>query len=282
MNHLYVSDLDGTLLRNDGLLSANSRDVLQRLLREGIAFSVASARSVVSMRPILTGLPLTLPVIEYNGAFLSDLETGHHEFVNAIEPAIAGEIFALLDRSGASPFVSTFNGETDCLYYRGVTNGGEASYVSSRKNSADHRLRQTDDLPRSLNDHVVCLTVIAEAEPLRDLEMAVRDRFGHHVEIHLFENQYSPGWFWLTIHDRRATKDQAIHKLVESYDMAAHNLVVFGDNTNDIRMFRIASEAVAVANAHPDVKQLATQVIGPNDEDSVVTFITDHHGGRSR
>ena len=44
----------------------------------------------------------------------------------------------------------------------------------------------------------------------------------------------------------------------------------------DIKMFKIASEAVAVANAHPEVKRCATQVIEPNHEDSVVEFIRVH------
>jgi len=282
MNSLYVSDLDGTLLGNDGTLSNVSRAALQRLLIEGAAFSVASARSVVSMRPMLTGLRLTLPVIEFNGAFLSDLESGRHEIVNSIEPDVAQDIYALVNRFARSPFVSTFNGKSDYLYYSATTNEGERYYVSNRIESQDHRLRHTNDLARSLTEQVVCLTVIAEVEPLADLEIAIREQHGDHVEIHLFENRYSPGWFWLTVHDRRATKDQAIRLMMKSYGLSDHDLVVFGDQTNDIKMFQIASEAVAVANAHPDVKRYATHVIGPNYEDSVVKYIRNHHDQKRR
>jgi Cof subfamily protein (haloacid dehalogenase superfamily) len=277
MNHLYVSDLDGTLLSNDGTLSTNSRAALQRLLGDGVAFSVASARSVVSMRPILRGLRFSLPVIEFNGAFLSDLETGRHEIVNSIESDVAQDIFALLKRSARSPFVSTFNGKSDCVYYDKTTNEGERYYVSNRLENEDHRLRSTNDLARSLRDQVVCFTVIAKVEALRDLEVAIEERYGEHIEVHLFENQYSPSWYWLTIHDRRATKDQAIRLMIDNYGMTAHSLVVFGDQINDIKMFRIATEAVAVANAQPEVKRHATRIIGPNHEDSVVEFIRDHH-----
>jgi Cof subfamily protein (haloacid dehalogenase superfamily) len=282
MSSLYVSDLDGTLLGNDGTLSNVSREALQLLLKEGVAFSVASARSVVSMRPMLTGLRLTLPVIEFNGAFLSDLASGRHEIVNAIEPGIAQGIYALVNRSARSLFVSTFNGNSDCLYYSEAKNAGERYYVANRIESQDHRLRHTHDLARSLTEQVVCLTVIAEAEPLVELEIAIREQYGDHVEIHLFENQYSPGWFWLTVHDRRATKDQAIRLMMDSYGLSEHELVVFGDQTNDIKMFKIALEAVAVANALPEVKRHATHVIGPNHEDSVVKYIRSHHDERRR
>ena len=49
MNTLYISDLDGTLLTNDARLSEFSRAVLRELIADGLSFSVASARSVVSM-----------------------------------------------------------------------------------------------------------------------------------------------------------------------------------------------------------------------------------------
>ena len=65
MNTVYVSDLDGTLLRSDATLSVFSRDTLTRLLSEGLLFTVASARSVASIRPILAGLKLPLPIIEF-------------------------------------------------------------------------------------------------------------------------------------------------------------------------------------------------------------------------
>jgi len=282
MDHLYISDLDGTLLSNDGQLSSNSRKALQELLDDGLAFSVASARSVVSMRPILSGLRFSLPVIEFNGAFISDIETGRHEIVNSIDPDVSRDIYGLMQRFGRSPFVSTFDGKADRQYYSESTNDGEHFYVSNRVENKDHRLRQTADLASALREQVVCLTAIAEGDRLGELEIAIKEQHGEQVELHLFENQYSPGWYWLTVHDRRATKDQAIRLMSETYGMSGHALVVFGDQLNDVRMFQAATEAVAVANAHPDVIRHATRVIGPNHEDSVVDFIREHRAEHGR
>ena len=61
---LYISDLDGTLLRNDATLSTYSQKVLTQLLQEGLAFTVASARSIVAIQSLLQGITLSLPVIE--------------------------------------------------------------------------------------------------------------------------------------------------------------------------------------------------------------------------
>lgn len=72
---LYVADLDGTLLDDRARLSGRSQAILSGLLTEGLRLAVASARSVVAMQKLLAGLPVKQPVIEFNGAFLSEL--GH-------------------------------------------------------------------------------------------------------------------------------------------------------------------------------------------------------------
>ncbi len=276
MTTLYVSDLDGTLLTNTASLSNYTRSALQELLAAGLKFSVASARSVVPMRDILHGLTLELPVIVCNGAFLSDLKTGRHAIVNSLEPPITQAIFSTITRTGRMPFVSTFNGRQDCLYYDEPANEGARWYISDRQTNRDPRLRRAINLSEALDEQVVCLTVIDQAEPLVELEAQIAEQYGELVETHLFENAYSRGWYWLTIQDRRATKDQAIRCLMETYGLEVDELIVFGDQANDIKMFRMAAQAVAVANAHPEVKRHATRVIGSNEEDSVVKYIRGH------
>ena len=51
------------------------------------------------------------------------------------------------------------------------------------------------------------------------------------------------------------------------------NLTVFGDHINDIKMIQLAGRGVTVANAEPEVKAVADEVIGSNDEDAVVKYM---------
>ncbi|MDX1562445.1 MAG: HAD family hydrolase [Gammaproteobacteria bacterium] len=279
---LYISDLDGTLLKPDASLPPTSRALLNELISEGLTFSVASARSVVSIQNVLQGLRLKLPVIEFNGAFASDLETGRHEFVNAIDSEIAADVFAMIRDAGRLPLVSSFDGTSDWVSHGRASNEGEHYYLTERRSKQDPRLREMRTPSRVLGEQVVCLTVIGEPEPLQTLEIAIRERHANLVEIHLFENSYSPGWYWLTIHDHRATKDQAVKRLMNTYGLEGHELVAFGDQINDIKLFQIATHAIAVANAVDPLKAHATEIIGSNEEDSVVEFIVDHHSRRTK
>ena len=241
-----------------------------------LLFTVASARSVVSMQGILRGLPLRLPVIEFNGAFLSDLATGRHETVNALSPSIAESVYALVLRHNMVPFVSSFDGTEDRVHYAAAANAGMHWYLEDRRRHCDRRWQGvSSNLAASLREQVVCLTIVAEEQPLAELQAAVLSAHGGAVETHLFENLYSPGWFWLTVHDCRATKDQAIRLLVQRYGLTGCEIVVFGDGSNDLKMFQLADRAVAVGNATEQLKSHAGVVIGPNESDSVVKFIQE-------
>lgn len=114
---LYVSDLDGTLLRSDGSLSPYSARTLTRRIGEGMRFTVASARGCGPTRIALDGLRLRLPVIATNGASISDLATGRHVAVHALPPGIAHDLWTLFHGRGYSPFLFTFDGSADRFYY---------------------------------------------------------------------------------------------------------------------------------------------------------------------
>lgn len=272
MPSLYVSDLDGTLLNHDATLSANTRKILHGLLDDGLHFTVASARSAISVRAILQGLPLRLPIIASNGAFITDFHTGRHEIVNAIPHDVAVEIYRLIAAQRQVPFISCHTSSEDRLYYSNIANAGMQHLLDDRLASRDPRLRNIDRMEDALADHVVCFTIIGDLGPLTELEQSVRQSCGALVETHLVIDPYS-GWPWLTIHDHRASKDQAVQALVKNYGLHEKELVVFGDEINDIKMFQAAHRAFAVSNAVDAVKRVATSVIGKNSEDGVVQFI---------
>lgn len=69
---LYVSDLDGTLLRSNQTTSEYTNEVINSLTEKGIVFSYATARSIYTSSKVTKGLDAKIPVITYNGAFIVD------------------------------------------------------------------------------------------------------------------------------------------------------------------------------------------------------------------
>jgi 5-amino-6-(5-phospho-D-ribitylamino)uracil phosphatase len=269
---IYISDLDMTLLNSQAILSPFAKLNINNFIKSGVNFTIASARSVKSIQPILEGVDLQLPVIEFNGAFISDLKTGHHKVINALDQFALNGIRSTLSKYKQNYFLSTYDRKDDKLYYSKITNSGEKWYVEDRTLKKDPRLNRTDDINKHFSENVVCFTIIDTRENLEPLF----DEFSScnaNIEIHFQENEYSAGWFWLTLHSNLATKDQAIDDLLQLCNMVEANVVAFGDNTNDIKMLKYASKAVAVENACNDLKEIADITIGNNEDDSVIKYI---------
>lgn len=225
------------------------------------------------MKIILSSVTIRFPVIEFNGAFLSELATGEHLWTHALDPRLAIELFKMIQDAGHIPFLSTFDGKKDWLYCVSGWNPGMDWYVEDRRAKGDGRLCLVAETGIGLNEQVVCFTVIGEDSKLRPLAERLRCAWGTKIQIHYQENQYSPGWHWLTIHDCQATKDQAVRQFLKLARLEGAEIVAFGDAENDLGLFAVANHSVAVANALPSVRERADEVIGANTEDSVVLWL---------
>lgn len=272
-NHLYVSDMDRTLLRSDGTLSDYSRHVLQRLLQQGLWFTVASARAWSEMTPILKDLPLHLPVIAVNGAYLTDYKTGKHIVINDIQIDLATAIFHNIKDYKLSPFIVGFNGQQDCLFWDHLINPEMQWYHDMLVLSGDKRLMRLDRLADAFRHRIIAFAVMGDKSLVSELHQRLAELFPGKLENFLFENPYSPGHWWLTIHDQKACKSKALRTLMELCAITPQQLTVFGDHINDIKMFELAGTAIAVANAEQVVKNRADVIIGSNDQDAVVDYI---------
>ncbi|HXS18701.1 MAG TPA: HAD family hydrolase, partial [Polyangiaceae bacterium] len=140
---LYVSDLDGTLLHSSGELSPRTRRGILALLEQGVALTFATARSHFSVKSVLGQLPLALPIIEFNGAFLTDYASGRHLEVNALPVHVSLPVLEMIRRAGFHPFISSYDGARDRLHYDELINEGMRWYESRRRAAGDPRLTHT-------------------------------------------------------------------------------------------------------------------------------------------
>jgi Cof subfamily protein (haloacid dehalogenase superfamily) len=278
---LYISDLDGTLLRDDATLSPRTRGELLAFIREGVLITIASARSICSIRPLLGDIPFRLPIIEINGAFITDYSTGRKEIIHDLDRERAQKAFETILASGSKPFISGNGKAGDFLYFKDIVNPGMEAYVAERRRTGDKRLRKVKDLRAALetpDNRITCISVIDRAERIRELSHEICCQPGDGFVSTEFEYRENPGWHFLTLHDPLATKDNAIRCLRSRWGLENAELVVFGDDVNDMGMFRMADRCVAPSNAKDCVKTLAHEIIGSNQDDSVVRYIRSRIG----
>ena len=90
---LYVSDLDGTLLRSNQTTSEYTNKIINNLTDRGILFSYATSRAIHTAEIVTKGLDAKIPVITYNGACIVDNQTFEIFDANFLD----GNIYLLLN-----------------------------------------------------------------------------------------------------------------------------------------------------------------------------------------
>lgn len=267
---LFVTDLDRTFLRSDSTLGAETVRLINAAIARGVLFTYATARSFRSSRRVTAPIRLDLPVITYGGTITAHHSTGAPTDVRLIPRDIAIEsLLAREHPGGAEPILHTFEDGRDWLRWRpDHATVGTTAFLAAR--AEDPRLRPiTADDPVEPGS-LFYLTFLAPAAELTRIRETLRPQLTTCVAF-LSEDPATPGLSWLEIHDAAGTKAEAICRLRE--EVGADHLIVFGDNHNDGPMFEIADEAYAVADAIPELRAIATDVIGSNDTDSVARWI---------
>lgn len=263
-NTLYISDLDGTLLRSDQRTSAYTNEVINRLVGEGMIFSYATARSFHTAQKATQGLKAKMPLIVYNGAFIIDNVTQKPLLANLFSEEEAAEILHVLLAAGVNPIVYCLDDRERFVYNSTRINAETRAFVASRKwDSRDTPVDQDEALFRRGTFYFTCIDAEAKLAPLH---ARYRDRF-----TCVFSRDIYTGAQWLEIMPKAATKAHAARQLAKL--MGCSRIVAFGDAVNDLPLFEAADECYAVANAAQALKARATAVIAGNDEDGVAHWL---------
>lgn len=267
MSTLFITDLDGTLLRPDATLSEFSCREINALVREGVHISFATARSRTTALKVTNGITLSLPMVAYNGAFIVDTLTGEILHKNVFSPGKAEEIYLCFREHGLSPVVYRLKEGRELYSYDNLTISRQTrEFLDSRRN--DPRDDPIEGDEGILSGEVFYFNCIGEREQLLASYELLKDKY----EVLFYDDLYSRER-WLEIMPKGANKAASAVKLKEL--LGCDRIVAFGDSVNDLSLFEAADESYAVANAGGQVRAAASGVILSNEEDGVVKKIRE-------
>lgn len=264
MKSLYLTDLDGTLLNKESVLSKTSLDIINTFIKNGGLFSYATARSYNSSSIVTKGLNIELPVILYNGGFIYDIKQNKYVHKTLFNKSEILKLKSIAKSSGLTPLVYTLiNGEEKILWNNSSKlSDGFKYYLSNRAN--DKRLTPVDSFEESFSGDIFYITFIENYDDLKPLYENIKNCSEFNV---VFQQELYRQEYWCEVMPSQASKANALKILKELID--CDELIVFGDSFNDIPMFEIADKSFAVKNAKDKLKQISTDIIGYNYEDSV-------------
>ena len=269
MKTLYLTDLDGTLLDETGYVSAQSIAILNRLLANGVMLSFATARSIVSSTHVTAGVNWTLPVITSNGSSIVDPLTRQAVTQIAFTAEELQPIIRCVTGQDLCPVVFSYiDGQEQVSWLRGQENVGLQAYLREPARANDQRLRPVECSEQLWQGAVSCVVCMGRKDDFVRLhaQWSAEETY----QTFLSKQLYSDIW-WLEVLPRQATKANAALQLKAM--LGCDRIVFFGDGENDASLFAVADEAYATANAVPQLKAVATAVIGSNREDGVARWL---------
>lgn len=269
MKTLYVTDLDGTLLNTKDQIDEESIQIINGLVEQGMLFTYATARSLVSASVVTKGLSTKIPAIVYNGTFIMEPDSGKILSSNFFQQSHMEEVKRILTEHNIYPLVYSFSeGIERVRWLVGSENEGMNRYFSLRQ--GDKRFLPANSLEELYQGETFYFTCIGEQEGLQPAYEEISKSRAYHCTIQ--QELYRPE-YWFEIMPQGATKANAIKKLKKLW--SCDRVVCFGDAINDVLMFLDSDECYAVSNAIPQLKEIGTGILGSNDENSVAKWLRD-------
>ena len=280
MIKLLALDLDGTLLNSSGEISPENKKAIEDAEAKGILVTIATGRRFRDARPVGLELNLNAPVICHNGALLKYADSLETVAVSILPNETLREILRVGRRFGADALLSADPNGKGTLFYETVSaeNIPLQKYIewSKRLHGAEaeeavHRVRNLEDILGETE--TVHVSFSGKCAPMAHLEMILRNELNDAANI--LTTVYPRMDFTLIdILPSDASKGIGVEKLAFLNNFCAENVMVIGDNFNDLEMLEYAGTAVVMGNADPVLlERVEFHETLSNDESGVAAAI---------
>jgi Cof subfamily protein (haloacid dehalogenase superfamily) len=247
-----ISDVDGTLVTDDKILTGATRAAAARLHAAGITFAIISSRPPRGLRMLVEPLALTTPMAGFNGGVFVT-PGGSRTRAHLLAPATARRAVELLTVRGAQAWVFTVE---DWL-----VRDPDGPYVKHEERTVQFPPVAVRDFDDALEAAGKIVGVSEDFELLKKIEAEARALLGGEASVARSQPYY------LDFTHPLANKGAALLEFSRLLAIPPAEIAVIGDGGNDVAMFGQGGLSIAMGNASPEVQGAADLVTGSNRED---------------
>ena len=261
MVRLIATDLDGTLLGPDAVLSERTLAALELARAAGVPVVAATGRGWQSAIRVLAPTAVIEHVVCSNGALTFDRVTGQIVRCDPIERTALARA-ALAIRAA-------------------VDDVGMGWELADGRFGWDERFLAHNPAVELRDGHDRVDELPVDDPPAEVLKLLVSARGFGEEELYEYLHPQMPddvettasGISFVEVTGAGVHKAAALQALCEGSGVDAADVVAFGDNRNDIAMLRWAGTGYAVANANPALAEMADAHAPHHADDGVAQVI---------
>jgi Cof subfamily protein (haloacid dehalogenase superfamily) len=249
---LVVSDVDGTLLTKDKILTEGTKRAVRRLEESGVGFTITSSRPTIGMRFLIEPLQITLPVGAFNGSSIVDAQLNPIE-QHLIPASAVQRSIDVLDEFGVDVWLFTNE--------QWLARSGDGAYVPLEKRTIKTDPTIVPDFKPYLSSACKLVGACADAALLQRCEAAMQKALGAQATAVRSQSYY------LDVTPPGCDKGTFVQAMAKRLGISTGAVATVGDMQNDLAMFRTSGISIAMGNATDDVKKLATHVTTSNHDE---------------
>lgn len=221
---LFVSGVDDILVDKADKISAYSKVELNRMIDDGMKFTISTMRTPASLIEPLLDVRLNYPVIVMDGAALYDMKTNEYIRTYVISSDTAKEIYALTDSFDLNVYVNAIIDDTLLIFYKDSNDEINNQMVEKLKTSPyrNYINRRYDG-----NENVIYFMLLDKSEKLQGFyDVFVSKDYDKKLKILLYPSERYPGYSYIKIYNKNATKDNMMSYLMDKYGIKKN--ITFG------------------------------------------------------
>ena len=269
---MLVSDLDETLLNDDGTVHADNLAAIKTAVAHGFKFVPNTGRSFNSVQALLKMLGLYDQagqyVISYNGAAIVENKDNQVLLTRGMDRELAAQIF----RAGlVNDQVDVHIYTVDTLFIYNIS-PTDKQYMAER--GVPYELMTSDDLAFLANEQPV-MKVIFE-HPDQAVREQIRDAVLAAVGADAVEATFSSSRY-VEFNTKGVDKGSASLLLGEKLGIQRDEIIAAGDNNNDLKMLTAVGLGVSVANGIPAVQEAAAVVTERTNNEGAIAEILEKY-----
>ena len=247
-----LSDVDGTLVTTDKVLTPRAKAAAAALRANGIALAIISARPPRGLTMLIEPLAIETPVMGFNGGMMATPALMPIE-QHLIDPMVARRAVELITARGAQPWV--FSGQEWLVL------DPKGPYVDHEEYTVQFPPTIVAEFGRRLDTAAKIVGVSADFELLAEIEREGRTLLAGVASVARSQLYY------LDVTHPLANKGHALLSLAKHLAVPPEEIATIGDGSNDVAMFAQSGLGVAMGNASDEVKAQADFVTDSNQED---------------
>lgn len=215
-DRLFVAELDDMLSPTTEELLPYSVVELNRMLDEGLKFTLVTMRTPASLMKPLSDIHLNLPVVVMDGAALYDIKENSYIGAYIISNETCAALREIITSENMNCFTNALRGDSLMIYYDKLQNSAENTIFETLKKSP---YRNYANLAPPPEDRVIYLMVVDASEKIDALYRRISEsELGRRLKILCYPSDDYEGFSYIKIYNKNANKDHMLQRLSELCD----------------------------------------------------------------